>query len=445
MAAFAVAPFAHAAPGSGASSAPAAPSRAAAVHGAAKPKPAGTSTKVTAKSLAPNFGFQKYRVGVQVKSGAYVPPGTTTAGTKLTITETGPAVPNGTATSTCTTDASTATAGSTATFCLAAPPPLAVRKLQQRYRPDLTTRPTPDGAPSDEQFLAFPGDTVTVTQTTVEPNLLLDPATASIAPCTAPEGPPVCVDPATGALLSTDEIFDDPGLPPVAVNDSAHTTFGQGVTVDVLPNDTTHGAPVTVTVTVAAAPAHGTAIVHAAANTATIHYQPKAGFFGVDHFRYTLTTANGSSTATVTVTVTAPPPVAKDDSATTAAGTAVTIAALANDDARGVTGLKISSVADPAHGTARIDGGSVVYTPDSGFAGTERFTYVAATLAGSDTAMITVTVQAQAQPQAQPQQPLAATGADDTRLVGLGVLLLLGGTATTVAGRRRRGRDLPIS
>jgi hypothetical protein len=234
------------------------------------------------------------------------------------------------------------------------------------------------------------------------------------------------------------------------VNDSASTTLGQGVTVGVLPNDTTRGAPVT-SVTVEEVPAHGTATVQPAASTFAIRYQPAAGFFGVDRFRYTMTTANGSSTATVIVTVTAPPPVAEHDSATTAAHTPVTIAALANDDARGVTGLKISSVADPAHGTARIEGASVVYTPDAGFAGTERFTYLAATAAGSDTATITVTVQpppppppapAQAQPQSQP--PLAATGADETQLAGLGVLLIVTGAGATVAGRRRRGRDVSI-
>src|SRR4029077_14483319 len=136
----------------------------------------------------PIYGFQKYRVGVQVKSGAFVPPGTTTAGTELTVTDT--PLEGEPSTFTCTTDASTAEPGSTATFCLSTTD--APSKLEKNFlsaHPNLTTGPTPITAPTDEQFLAFPGDTIPITQTTVEPNLVTDPSTATLDPCAAADVP----------------------------------------------------------------------------------------------------------------------------------------------------------------------------------------------------------------------------------------------------------------
>lgn len=64
--------------------------------------------------------------------------------------------------------------------------------------------------------------------------------------------------------------------------------------------------------------------------------------------------------------------VANEDTATTAAGEAITIDVLANDTGTGIT---IHELNDPAHGTAVVSNGKVVYTPDAGFAGTEEFWY----------------------------------------------------------------------
>lgn len=273
-------------------------------EGPRAPAPA-TEAKATVSTpkVAANYGYQKYRVGVQIKSGAYVPPGTTTAGTVLTITERGPAV-GGTQTHTCTTDASTAEPGSTATFCL-----VPVTSSPQALRANRAGVPTPPGAPNDELFTAGPGDRITVTQTTVEPNLLLDTTTAKLKRCTItdPNAPPICVD-SNGDTLSTDLIFTDPGLPPVAVDDNYSVVQPNSVDIQVLTNDTTHGAPPTVTVD--SGPSDGTLTVDPAVGAFT--YKPKASFTGTDHYTYTLSTANGSSTAVVTIVVTAaavtPPP-----------------------------------------------------------------------------------------------------------------------------------------
>jgi hypothetical protein len=404
---FAAAPFAHA------EAAPAPGGDPATTQSdAATPK---VSARTAVEVVPPNFGFQKIRVGVQVKSGAFVPAGTTTAGSEVTITETGPHV-DGIKTTTCTTDASTAETGSTATHCV-------FQSTQRQVALALDI-------PSEQLYTAQPGDTVIVRQTTVEPNLRIDPEPRTIEPCLLPAVPnsPVCDTTATA-------VFSDPGLPPQARNDDAGVVSPGGpVEINVLRNDTTKQAPATITI--AHDPAHGTAeVVQApgaaaralkAATHPVIRYTPDAGFAGRDSFTYTLTTANGSSTATVSVLVT-PPPTAKDDTATTDTDTAVTIAVLGNDDANGGGALTIRSVGDPGHGTVRIDGGKVVYTPDTGFGGSDTFTYVATTAAGSDTATVTVTVGS----------GVANTGSQTEQLAGLAALLLVTGGAATAAGRRR--------
>ena len=71
------------------------------------------------------------------------------------------------------------------------------------------------------------------------------------------------------------------------------------------------------------------------------------------------------------------PPLAVDDAAETVEGTAVFIDVLANDsDPNGDT-LTVVEVSAPAHGTAVVAAaGTVAYTPEPDFHGTDRFTYV---------------------------------------------------------------------
>jgi len=95
----------------------------------------------------------------------------------------------------------------------------------------------------------------------------------------------------------------------------------------------------------------------------------------------------------ITITKANEPPVALDDSATTAVNTPVTIDVLANDfDADGDT-LTVVSVTQGSHGSIINNGGDVTYTPDPGFSGTDSFTYtVSDGKGGTDTATVTVTV-----------------------------------------------------
>jgi LPXTG-motif cell wall-anchored protein len=350
---------------------------------------------------------------VQEASGAY-PAGVDTTGSVVSITETNLAG-DVVSTSTCTT---IAPATDTETYC-----------------------------PSE--YDAEPGDSVALTQTSAVADLVVDPATKSVGPCTVPVGDPFPCD-------VTTVVFTDDGLPPSAAPDSATTIAGKSVDVDVLANDNTQGAPGTIsavtqpadgTATIEPAPATGTATTDAATTSSTgaqtVLYAPKAGFVGTDTFSYTLSTANGTSAVKVTSTVDPPPPTAKNDTATTTSGQAVSIDVTANDSANGAKTLTVTALTAPAHGSAKIVGGRVVYTAAAGFVGTDHLTYTVSNGFGTATATITITVSAPPVPKPTPSPAsstgsLANTGLDSEGLLGLAGGLLLAGAGTLAAGRRRR-------
>jgi VCBS repeat-containing protein len=137
----------------------------------------------------------------------------------------------------------------------------------------------------------------------------------------------------------------------------------------------------------------------------------EAGNSTTDSFTYTVTDEYGiTDTATVTITLKgvydAPeyypppyyppvnhPPVAGDDTAVTSQNTSVTINVLNNDSDPNGDALAVTSVTPGTHGSVTITGSSVTYTPDSGFAGIDSFTYaISDGKGGTDTARVTITV-----------------------------------------------------
>jgi Bacterial Ig domain len=433
---FAVLPFAQADPvGTQTSATPSVPP---AGNEAGQPPSSVTPQGV----VTPDFGFQKIRVGVQIADGSWVPPGTDTGGSDVSIVETGPnatfaAAVNGTS---CTTQVGSEDPGSTETYCFFHQQQPSARIRAQIAASGLAL---PAASPSlSNDYLAFPGDTVTFTQTSVQPHLVIDSNPQVVGPCvtTQPETGGGTYPTCPSQDQFNDVVFNDPGLPPKAINDDATVVSGHSVIIKVLKNDVTHGAPAKINS--ATRPAHGKALIvvgqsvgsEGAAAAAVpsdpfyeIQYKSFAPYVGPDKFQYTMSTPNGRSTATVFITVIAPPPIAVNDSARTQVDTAVTIDVLSNDNARGGGALSVQSVGTPQHGTATISNGKVVYTPDAGFSGRDSFEYTAATQFGTDTAVVTVTIPA----------PLAATGSSSHNLADIGVLLLITGGAATVAGRRR--------
>lgn len=88
------------------------------------------------------------------------------------------------------------------------------------------------------------------------------------------------------------------------------------------------------------------------------------------------------------------PPVAQDDAVTVAMDAAATIAVLSNDSDPDGNALTVAAVTTPAHGTAVVSGNAVVYTPSTGYSGSDSFSYTIDDGAGARaTAKVVVTVQ----------------------------------------------------
>jgi hypothetical protein len=173
---------------------------------------------------------------------------------------------------------------------------------------------------------------------------------------------------------------------PDAVNDSAATTSGQSVTVDVLANDSDpDGDPIFVSSVTQ--PASGSTTT----DGQSVTYSPDSGFSGDDTFFYTISDGfGGSDVARVTVSVNASP-VAADDETTTNEDQSVTIDVLANDTDADGDSLTVSSVGTPSHGSAAIVGDAVSYSPLPDANGSDQFTYtVDDGRGGLDTAIVTV-------------------------------------------------------
>jgi hypothetical protein len=155
---------------------------------------------------------------------------------------------------------------------------------------------------------------------------------------------------------------------PVGTDDTATTSGETPVNVDVLENDPSGPS---LEVTEVTDGANGTVVIE---DDGTVTYTPETGFSGIDTFTYTATDGDGQTiTQTVTVTVT---PVGADDTATTPTNTPVNVDVLANDPSG--PSLEVTEVTDGANGTVVIeDDGTVTYTPEEGFSGTDSFTYTA--------------------------------------------------------------------
>ncbi len=180
---------------------------------------------------------------------------------------------------------------------------------------------------------------------------------------------------------------------PVAGDDIPSTSEDTAVTFAAGSNDSDAESGVTFVSSTAAS--NGTADCSAYPNCT---YTPSANFNGTDSFTYTIQDAYGlTDTATVTVTVNPvnDPPVAVDDSATAAFETAITIPVLANDTDLDGDALTVASAGSAANGTVACTSADCTYTPDSGFAGADNFTYtVSDGQGGTAVGTVTVTVAA---------------------------------------------------
>ncbi len=145
-------------------------------------------------------------------------------------------------------------------------------------------------------------------------------------------------------------------------------------------------------------PAHGTVVVSA---DGTYVYTPSKDFNGEDSFVILADDGNtvnhvGYATVYITVTPDGDPPIAGDDSITIDEDTPSVIPVLDNDsdpDASYGDKISIYRISTPAHGTAVVDDGGILYTPAADYNGTDSFTYTITDLDGKmDTASVSITI-----------------------------------------------------
>lgn len=191
--------------------------------------------------------------------------------------------------------------------------------------------------------------------------------------------------------------------PPDTTDDAYTMTEDGTLTVSagsgVLANDPDPD-PSPVVVTLDVGPTNGSLVLN---SDGSFEYVPDADFSGVDTFSYIASDPVHDATADVAITVTAvnDTPVASPDQASARPTVPVTINVIdgtaggADTDVDNDT-LTVTSVGATANGTTSFSGATVTYTPQSGFSGTETFSYTISdgTLGSFTSSTITVVVEA---------------------------------------------------
>jgi VCBS repeat-containing protein len=186
---------------------------------------------------------------------------------------------------------------------------------------------------------------------------------------------------------------------PIALGDSYSAAKNTSLTIaaaaGVLANDADANGD-SLTAALVTAPAHG--IVALNANGSFV-YTPAANYTGNDSFVYRASDGSATANATATLTIVNGAPVAQADSYVTSMNTALSAAApgvLANDTDANSDSLTATLINSPTHGSLTLNAnGSFLYTPATGFTGTDTFGYRANDgSAVSATAFVTLTVNA---------------------------------------------------
>ncbi len=209
---------------------------------------------------------------------------------------------------------------------------------------------------------------------------------------------------ACGGGSSPDEVAGNSNRAPLAVADVAAQDGGE-LSIAVLANDRDPDGDA-LTLSAVGSAGNGTVVIDDNGTAATgddfVRYTPSGGYGGNDSFSYTISDPFGlTATALVTVQATSTAPVANSDDVSTASDTPVSVFVLANDsDPNGLT-LNLVSVTASANGVAVInDNGTpgdasddfVDYGPNTGFSGSDSFSYTVTNGAESASATVNVIV-----------------------------------------------------
>jgi len=191
-------------------------------------------------------------------------------------------------------------------------------------------------------------------------------------------------------------VVTDPNQAPVAGDDSATTSAGQPVTIDVLENDTDADGDL-LNIASFNQPANGSVSQDGEA----LAYTPNEGFAGMDSFTYLVSDGRGGeATGQVSITVSADPienrpPVANPDSASGSADQVILVDVLANDfdpDGDPLTVISVDQIsAAPSTVTINADG-TLGFEISATCSGRNLYRYTIADPSGATaSALVTVT------------------------------------------------------
>lgn len=187
------------------------------------------------------------------------------------------------------------------------------------------------------------------------------------------------------------------GTVPTTVADAHSTSINTPLTIaapGVLANDNSNGGGA-MTAQLVTNVTSGSLALNA---NGSFTFTPAAGFTGTASFTYRAVNGAGAgNVATVTITVGGGVPTTVSDSYSTNEGTPLSIAApgvLSNDNSNSGGALSAQLVTTTTNGILALAAdGSLSYTPNSGFSGTDTFTYRAVNSVGpGNTAGTTITV-----------------------------------------------------
>src|SRR6476620_3275713 len=184
--------------------------------------------------------------------------------------------------------------------------------------------------------------------------------------------------------------------PPVAISQNVSTRINTPVSINLDASDKDGD---TLTYAIKSFPTHGS-LSSLDKDSGSVTYSPDRGYTGSDSFTFTASDGSSTSnTAKVSITVNSitpinTPPVAKSQSVTTSSDTPVSINLDASDKDGDTLTYAIKSF--PTHGSLSSldkDSGSVTYSPDRGYTGSDSFTFTASDGSStSNTAKVSITV-----------------------------------------------------
>ena len=167
--------------------------------------------------------------------------------------------------------------------------------------------------------------------------------------------------------------------PPVA--DSQSVSVGYNTATPITLSATGIG---TMAYSIVTSSAHGTL----SGTAPNVTYTPAPGYSGEDSFTFQADNGSASNVATVSITVANAPPLAVSQSVTVTYNTATPITLSASGNGT----LVYSVVTNPAHGALSGTAPVLTYTPASGYAGADSFTFKANNGTDSSTATVSITV-----------------------------------------------------